>query len=212
MSDFQIGTGFVAHHERERGGIGDRMGGGILREFCHGKKFGPFRRLVLCKDSKVGLKFLIYPFGFAVSLGVIGGREGDVVVKESGEFSCEGRAKLGASIRDDLVMKAESGEYMLKKDFGDVRGGCSFVARVENYPLRKTMVYHNQNRIVAVGEREVGDKVHGDLLEGAGALGGNRGEGGVGRVGVYFVGLASSAAGDEFADEGGHARPPIVFL
>ena len=74
------------------------------------------------------------------------------------------------------------------------------------------MVYHDQNRIKAVGEWEVGDEVHRDLLEGACAFGGDRGERGVGRVGVDFVGLASSAAGDEFADEGGHAGPPIVFL
>ena len=31
-------------------------------------------------------------------------------------------------------------------------------------------------------------------------------------MGVYLVGLASSTAGDEFSDKGGHAWPPIVFL
>ena len=31
-------------------------------------------------------------------------------------------------------------------------------------------------------------------------------------VGVHFVGLAGSTAGDEFSDEGGHAGPPIVPL
>ena len=28
--------GFIAHYEREGGGIGDGMSGGIMREFCHG--------------------------------------------------------------------------------------------------------------------------------------------------------------------------------
>ena len=34
----------------------------------------------------------------------------------------------------------------------------------------------------------------------------------MGWVGVDFVGLARGTAGDEFADEGGHAGPPVVFL
>ena len=29
---------------------------------------------------------------------------------------------------------------------------------------------------------------------------------------VHFVGLASGTTGNEFVDEGGHARPPVVFL
>ena len=52
LSDFWIGSGFVAHHEKERGGIGDRMDGGIVSEFCHEKKFRPFKRLVSGKDLK----------------------------------------------------------------------------------------------------------------------------------------------------------------
>ena len=143
---------------------------------------------------------------------MIGGREGDIVIKEAGELSHKGGGELGSSIRDDSVMKAESGEDVSKEDLGDVRSGGGFVARGENYPLRKTMVDHDQNRIVAVGRREVSDKVHGDLLEGARAFGGNRGEGGVGRGSVDLVGLASGAAGDELADEGGYSGPPIVFL
>ena len=59
---------------------------------------------------------------------------------------------------------------MLEKDFGDVHGGRGFVARAENYPLRKTMVYHDQNGIVAVGSGQISDEIHGDLLERAGAL------------------------------------------
>ena len=54
MSDLRIGTGFVAHHERKGGGVGDGMGGSVVREFCHGEKFGPFRRLIFGKDPKVG--------------------------------------------------------------------------------------------------------------------------------------------------------------
>ena len=37
-------------------------------------------------------------------------------------------------------------------------------------------------------------------------------KGGVGQVGIDFVGLASGAPSNEFVNEGGHPRPPIVFL
>ena len=109
-------------------------------------------------------------------------------------------------------MKAELWEDVLEKDLGDVSSGSHFVTRAEIYPLQKTMVYHDQNRIVAVRDGEVGDEVHEDLLEGAGAFGGDGHKWGVERVGVNFAGLASGTSCDEFVDKGGHARPPIVFL
>ena len=72
--------GFIAHHEREGGGIGDGMGGRVVSKFCHREKFGPFRRLVFRKVLKEGLKFLIDPFRFAISLRMIGSGEGDVII------------------------------------------------------------------------------------------------------------------------------------
>ena len=119
---------------------------------------------------------------------------------------------MGSSVGDDSVVEAELWEDVLKKGLGDVHSGGGFVARAENYSLRKTMVYHDQNRIVATGKGQVGDEIHRDLLEGAGAFRGDRGERGVGWVGVHFVGLACSTAGDEFVDEGGHSWPPIILL
>ena len=87
------------------------------------------------------------------------------------KFSDEGRGELGTSVRDDMVMKAELEEDMLEKDFGNVHCRGCFVARMEIYPLRKTMVYHNQDKIKAMEGGEVGDKVHRDLLKGADAFG-----------------------------------------
>ena len=45
---------------------------------------------------------------------------------------------------------------------------CSdgFLSGAENYPLRKTVVDHNQQRIKARGHGEISDNVTGDLLEG----------------------------------------------
>ena len=62
MSDLRVGMGFVAHHERKGGGVGDGMGGGVVREFCHREEFGPFSGLVSSKDPKIGLQFLVDPF------------------------------------------------------------------------------------------------------------------------------------------------------
>ena len=64
----------------------------------------------------------------------------------------ESGGELWSLVRDDLVMKAKSGEDVLEKDVGNVCRGGGFVARAENYPLRKTMVYHDQDRIVTMGE------------------------------------------------------------
>ena len=79
LPNFEIGTGFVVHYEREESGIGDRMGVSIVREFCHRKEFGPFRRLVLGEDVEIGFKFLVYLFQFTISLRVIGGGKGNVI-------------------------------------------------------------------------------------------------------------------------------------
>ena len=98
LSDLRVGMGFVAHHEREGGGIGDGVGGGILREFCHREEFGPFRRLVLSEDLKIGFEFLIDPFRLAISLQVVGGGEGDIIIEKPGEFLCEGRSELRSLI------------------------------------------------------------------------------------------------------------------
>ena len=121
---------------------------------------------------------------------MIGGGEGNVVFEKMSEFSCKGGGELGAFVGDDLVVKTESWEDVLKKDLSNVRCRGSFVARVENYPLQKTMVYHDQNRIVAMGEGEVGDEVHGDLLEGVGAFQRDRGKGGGGWDGWVLTLLA----------------------
>ena len=84
---------------------------------------------------EVCFKFLVYLFRLTISLRVIGGGEGNIIFQEMGKFLCEGRGKLGASIRDDSVMEAKSGEDMVKKDVGNVGSGGSFVTGMENYPL-----------------------------------------------------------------------------
>ena len=73
------------------------------------------------------------------------GGEGDVILKEVGEFSGKGRGKLWFPVRDHLGMEAESRGNMSKKEFGDSCGINVFCVGAINYPLRKAMVYHDHD-------------------------------------------------------------------
>ena len=113
-------------------------------------------------------------------------------------------------------MKAELGKDVVKKDVvekdvGDVGSRGSFVARVENYPLQKTMGYHNQNRVKAMEDQKVSDQIHEDLLERAGTFGRDRGKWGVEGVCVDLIGLTHGTAGDKLLNSG-HAGPPVILL
>ena len=70
------------------------------------------------------------------------------------------------------------------------------------------MVDHDQKGVKTVRKGKIGDKIAGDLLEGARAGGGNREERGSRRMGVNFVLLARCAAADIAANVRGEARPP----
>ena len=98
---------------------------------------------------------------------MIGGREGEVVVQELSKFSGKGRGELRALIRDYFVKKSKTKEDFVEKEGGDPFGGDRFLGRAKNHPLSKPMVYHDQERIEAQGDREIHDKVTGNLLEGA---------------------------------------------
>ena len=74
---------------------------------------------------------------------------------------------MGTAVRDDFVEKSEAEEDFVEKEGCDPFGGDGFLGRAENYPLSKPMVYHDHERVEARGDREVGDKVAGDLLKGA---------------------------------------------
>ena len=55
----------------------------------------------------------------------------------------------------------------MEKKRGDPFGGNGFLGRAKNHPLSKSMVDHDQERIEARGDREIHDKIAGNLLEGA---------------------------------------------
>ena len=97
---------------------------------------------------------------------------------------------MGASIRDNFVVEAEAKVYFVEKERSNPFSGDILLCGTENHPLSKPMVDHDQKRIEAGERREVGDKVTGDLLEGAGGGGANRSERWDGGVGICLVLLA----------------------
>ena len=78
---------------------------------------------------------------------------------------------MGATVGDDFIEESEAKEDFVEKEGGNSFGGNRFLSRAENHPLSKSEVYHDQERIKARGDREIGDKIAGNLLEGAGGGG-----------------------------------------
>ena len=122
----------------------------------------------MAKDLKVCFQFLVDMFRFTISLRVVSGGKGEVVLKESGEFPSEGRCKLRAAIRDKFVVESESSEDLGEKEFRNPGGVYRFVTGDVNYPLTKPMVDHDHYGIKTLGWRKTGDKIHRDLLKWAG--------------------------------------------
>ena len=179
-----------------------------MSKFSMGDVIGPRSRVISTEDSKVRFNFLVHPFGFPVRLGVVGSGKGKVIFQELSQFSSKGGGGLGPSVGDDFVVETKVKVYFVEKECCNAFGGDVFLHRAENHPLSKPMVDHNQKGIKAGEDREVGDKVTGDLLEGAGHGGADGGEWRDGRMGVGFVLLAGCTTLDIFTNIGGKAGPP----
>ena len=109
-----------------------------------------------------------------------------------------------------MVVETKSKENMFEKEIGHSFGIYGFSPWGENYPLRKTVVDHNHERIIAKRGWETSDQINGQLLKQSGTVGGNGRECGDRWVGIDLHLLAKGAAGDKAADEGGHTWPPVV--
>ena len=76
---------------------------------------------------------------------MIGRGEGDIILEEASEFSCEGRGKLWSSIGDYFGVETESRKNIGEEKLGHSFGINVFCAGAINYPLRKAMVYHDHD-------------------------------------------------------------------
>ena len=82
---------------------------------------------------------------------MVGCREYDIVLEQTGEFPGECRGKLWSPIRDHLRVEAKSRENIGKKELGHSSGINVFCAGAVNYPLCKAMVYHDHDQVKSVG-------------------------------------------------------------
>ena len=102
------------------------------------------------EQAEISFQFLVYPFRFSISLGVIGGGKGDVILEEAGKFSGEGGGKLWSSVGNYLGVEAEPREDIGEEKLGYSFGVNVFSAGAINYPLSEPMVYHDHDSIVSV--------------------------------------------------------------
>ena len=58
----------------------------VVCEFCMGNFVSPEDRVGSTKDPQISFNFLVDSFRFSVRLRVVGGGEGNIVVKEFPEF------------------------------------------------------------------------------------------------------------------------------
>ena len=144
-----------------------------MSKFGVGDHLGPCGRGVATEDAEISLDFLVDTFCFSIRLRVVSGGEGEIVSEESSEFFGKGGGELRTSIGDDLVIEAEPSVNLVEEKRGNPFGGDGFLRRAENHPLSKPMVYHDQKTVKAVREGKVRDQITGNLLEGAGARGGD---------------------------------------
>ena len=66
---------------------------------------------------------------------------------------------MGTAVGDDFIKKSEAKEDFVEKEGGDSFGGNGFLGRAKNYPLSKSMVYHDHERIESRGDREISDEI-----------------------------------------------------
>ena len=76
---------------------------------------------------------------------MIGRREGDIILEEAGKFSCEGQGKLWSSIGNYLGVETELRKNVSEEELGNSFGINVFGTGAVNYPLHKTMVYHDHD-------------------------------------------------------------------
>ena len=82
-------------------------------------------------------------FCFPISLRVVGGGKGNIVMEEASEFPCKGRSKLWSSVGNYFVVEAKLRKDIGEKELGDSLQINGFFAGAVNYPLCKSMVYHD---------------------------------------------------------------------
>ena len=73
-------------------------------------------------------------FRFPISLRVIGGGKGDIVMEEAGEFPCKGQSKLWSPVRNYLGVEAKLRKNIGEEELGDSLRINVFLCRGSKLP------------------------------------------------------------------------------
>ena len=84
-------------------------------------------------------------FRLPISLRVVGCGKGDIVVEESGKFSCKGRSELWSPVRNHLGVEAKPRKNIGEKELSNSLGINVLCAGAINHPLHKPMVDHDHD-------------------------------------------------------------------
>ena len=131
----------------------------VAYEFSHGNMINPCFRVGTTEDAEVGLHFLVESFCFSISLRVMGGIKGNLISKDVRKFFGEVCSELRTMIGYDFIKKSKVGIEFSENDGSNAIGSDSLLCRAENYPLTKSMVYHNQEGIKAIGYGESSNEI-----------------------------------------------------
>ena len=99
-------------------------------------------------------------------------------------------------------MESKVEEYMFEKEFGNSFSVNGLVTRGENYPLRKAMVNHDQQRIKTIRKGQASNQVDGELLKGVGTGGWQRGKSRDDWVSIHLHLLTEGATSNEVMNKG----------
>jgi len=119
---------------------------------------------------------------------------------------------LQATIRDNLIVESKLSIDMFEEKFGYSLQGDHFQAWSDNYPLHKTMVDHDHDRVKTPRGRVIGDQINGKEGKGNSCRGGNGDKRGSHRMGVRFHLLTEGTSFNIFLDIGTKTGPPVIAL
>ena len=69
-----------------------------MGKFGKGDVLGPGSRVRAAEDPKISFYFLVDAFSFPISLGVVGGGEGEFITEEFAQFFGKGGGELRSTI------------------------------------------------------------------------------------------------------------------
>ncbi|KNZ73237.1 hypothetical protein J132_00424, partial [Termitomyces sp. J132] len=146
--------------EEEWGELGGCVNMVVVLELGIGEEFIPVILVLIAEEAEILLQFLIYVFGLAVKLWIVGSGGVELHTKQSVELPGEVHHKLWSPVRDIGVGEAMELPDVPLVQVCSAHGRAVGVGQNEVHLLAIQFHYH-YNHIITVGIRELYDEVHG---------------------------------------------------